>query len=80
MPNLDLVFKPVTISEWDDMQTLFAENSFRGCWCMYWRLTHKEHDQGYGEGNRLAMRKLIESGKVPGLLVYSDANLLAGYL
>ncbi len=70
----ELVFKPVTESEWADMQELFAHCPFRGCWCMYWRMKRKEFDQHYGETNRLAMERLIHSGQVPGILAYHDGR------
>jgi GNAT superfamily N-acetyltransferase len=69
-----LVFRPVTAAEWPDMQQLFSENPFRGCWCMYWRSKRREFDQQYGEDNRLAMERLIHSGKVPGILAYLDGH------
>lgn len=34
------------------------------------RLTRSEYDRLKGEGNRRAMRALVESGRVPGLLAY----------
>ena len=69
-----LQFKPVTPERWPKMQGLFEENRFRGCWCMYWRLKRKEFDQQYGEGNRAAMERLIQSGKVPGILAYLEGE------
>ncbi len=40
---------------------------------MNWRLPKKLFDEGKGVGNRKAMKKIIASGEVPGLLAY-DAN------
>lgn len=67
-----MVFKPVTITEWPDLCALFEDCPFRGCWCMYWRRNRAEFDKGMGEGNRLAMQQVIESGTVPGLLAYRE--------
>jgi len=74
MDNEHLVFKPVPINEWPDMQALFEDCPFRGCWCMYWRSNRADFDKGMGEGNMRAMQQAIESGTVPGLLAYRDGK------
>lgn len=67
-----LTFKPVTVTEWDDMQELFSEPGVqRGCWCMYWRVKRADFHQYYGEKNRQAMEAIIVSGRVPGILAYA---------
>jgi len=66
-----LSFKPVTATEWDDLQALFEDlGSLKGCWCMWWRQTRAETQRQFGEGNRQAMRRIIEAGEVPGILAY----------
>ena len=35
---------------------------------MLWRLTKKQYDAQKGEGNRLAMKAIVDSGEVPGIL------------
>jgi GNAT superfamily N-acetyltransferase len=66
-----LVFKPVTLNEWPDMQRLFGPNGANGgCWCMWWRIKRSEFDSNHGELNRRAMEAIIRSGRVPGLLAY----------
>jgi GNAT superfamily N-acetyltransferase len=37
---------------------------------MWWRLSRAEFNQKKGDGNREAMRTLVQSGEVPGLLGY----------
>jgi GNAT superfamily N-acetyltransferase len=70
-----LVFKPVTIGEWPDMQRLFGPNGADGgCWCMWWRIKRSEFDHNHGEPNRQAMEAIIRSGEVPGLLAYLDTE------
>jgi hypothetical protein len=39
---------------------------------MFWRLTRSEFEKKKGAGNRQALKKLVESGKVPGVLAYAD--------
>jgi len=41
---------------------------------MFWRLPRRQFDAGKGEGNRRAMKALVESGQVPGLLGYLEDN------
>jgi GNAT superfamily N-acetyltransferase len=66
-----LTFKPVTLNEWPDMQSLFGPNGADGgCWCMWWRIKRSEFDRNHGEANRRAMEAIIRSGEVPGLLAY----------
>jgi GNAT superfamily N-acetyltransferase len=67
----DFEFKPVTLSVWDDFETLFTEPGIQnGCWCMYWRLRRADCQHGYGEGNKQAFKAVLESGQVPGILAY----------
>ena len=73
-----LEFHPVTPKKWSDFETLFgAKGACGGCWCMLWRLTRKEFEQQKGEANRQAMKAIVESGKIPGLLAYSEKQPIA---
>jgi GNAT superfamily N-acetyltransferase len=70
---LDLVFHPATAERWSDVETLFgARGACGGCWCMVWRLPRPLFDQGKGDGNRAALRALVESDDPPGVLAYLD--------
>jgi GNAT superfamily N-acetyltransferase len=70
-----LIFKPVTMDEWPDMQRLFGPNGADGgCWCMWWRIKRSEFDLNHGEGNRRAMEAIIRSGEVPGVLAYLEGE------
>ena len=44
---------------------------------MWWRLTRSEFEERKGARNRRAMKRLVESGQVPGLLAYSDGEPVA---
>lgn len=44
---------------------------------MLWRLTRKEFESQKGEGNRRAMKAIIQSGKIPGILAYSRGQPVA---
>jgi GNAT superfamily N-acetyltransferase len=67
----ELTFRPVTLDEWTDLQTLFSEAGVQnGCWCTYWRVKRSEYFRSYGEGNKKTMQRIIESGRVPGIQAY----------
>ncbi|MEW6368604.1 MAG: GNAT family N-acetyltransferase [Acidobacteriota bacterium] len=70
-----LEFHPVTADRWRDMRQLFgSRGACGGCWCMYWRLKRSEFERRKGDGNRRAMKRLIEKGEIPGILAYSDGR------
>jgi GNAT superfamily N-acetyltransferase len=69
-------FHPVTEDRWPDLEHLFGpRGACAGCWCMWWRLTQSEFDRKKGPGNRRALRQLVRSGTVPGILAYVDAEV-----
>jgi GNAT superfamily N-acetyltransferase len=62
---------PLTPERWSDFEALFgAKGACGGCWCMTPRLRRSEYERLKGEGNRRAMKKLVEAGRVPGILGY----------
>lgn len=62
---------PLTPERWDDFEHLFGRNgAYGGCWCMWWRITRSTFSEQQGEGNRQAMRRIVLSGEVPGVLGY----------
>jgi GNAT superfamily N-acetyltransferase len=66
---------PLTPDRWDDLERLFGpKGPVGGCWCMLWRCSRKEHDANKGEGNRRALKALVEDGTPPGILVYRDGE------
>ncbi len=68
-----LEFAPLTAERWDDFARLFGANgACGGCWCMWWRLARAEFNAGKGEGNRKAMREIVASGAVSGVLAYYE--------
>ena len=74
---MELSFKPLTIDQWSDFVTLFGERgACGGCWCMLWRLTRKQFESQKGEGNRLAMKTIVNSGEVPGILAYHNTEAI----
>lgn len=69
--SLVLEFHPLTADRWSDFEELFGDHgAYGGCWCMWWRSTRREFAERQGEGNRQAMKAIVESGQVPGILAY----------
>jgi len=72
-------FGPLDTGRWDDLESLFGERgACGGCWCMWWRLQRSEFDRRKGDGNKRAMRALVESGERPGILAY-DGRRAVGW-
>jgi GNAT superfamily N-acetyltransferase len=66
---------PLTAQCWQDFEQMFSEHGPQnGCWCMYWRIPRHECQHQFGEGNRLALKSIVDSGRVPGLLAYLGAQ------
>ncbi len=67
----DYKFYSVTKECWKDFEKLFGKNgACAGCWCMFWRIRRKDYEEKKGAGNKKAMKKIINSGKIPGILAY----------
>ena len=68
---MNLTFQPLTVTQWDDFVELFGERgACGGCWCMLWRLTRKQFEAQKGELNKRAMKAIVDSEEVPGILAY----------
>jgi GNAT superfamily N-acetyltransferase len=69
--------RPLTPERWRDLVELFGpeRGANRGCWCMWFRLSPRAFDDGANEGgrkNRAALKRIVDGGRVPGLLAYLD--------
>ena len=68
-------FHPLTQDRWDDFEILFGEKgACGGCWCMWWRLKLSDFEKQKGEGNQEAMKSLVTSGTIPGILAYDHKD------
>ena len=73
-----LEFYPLTPERWADFEKLFGKSgACGGCWCMWWRLKRSEFERQKGEGNRRAMKRIVDSGEVPGILAYTKGQPIA---
>jgi len=69
---------PVGPERWDDLEQLLDRpGSQRGCWCLWWRLRHKEYGTTSGEQHRRRMRQIVRQGMTPGLLGYVEGEPVA---
>jgi GNAT superfamily N-acetyltransferase len=76
--GLALEIQPVTSENWADLEKLFGpRGAIGGCWCMWWRIKRTEFEAQQGHGNHEAMRSIVESGVVPGILAYSAGEPVA---
>jgi len=73
-----LVFDPVTADRWKDLEALFGERgACGGCWCMWWRLKRSEFEKKKGDENKRALKRIVDSGEIPGLLAYANGQPIA---
>ena len=70
---LNLEFHPLTSERWQDLEALFGpRGACGGCWCMFWRVSRSQFDKQKGEGNRKALKKIVDSDEIPGILAYTN--------
>ncbi|MGD0005817.1 MAG: GNAT family N-acetyltransferase [Anaerolineaceae bacterium] len=75
MGDLELDVHPLTSANFADFEAVLGPHgAYGGCWCMYWRLKRPEFNTQLGDGNRQAMKALVESGSTPGLLGCLDGR------
>lgn len=72
MPRERLSVRALTPADWPVLEALFgARGACGGCWCMAWRVPHKEWEARKGEPNRRALRDLVMSGAATGCLAFA---------
>lgn len=67
-------FAPLTPDRWNDLVGVLGERGAGGCWCMYWRTSRAKFSQQGNEGNRKALRSLVDGGQVTGVIAYVDGD------
>ena len=74
-PARRLRVEPATRERWEDLARLFGpRGACAGCWCMWWRRKAAAWRAGKGEGNRRALRRLVDSGTPPGVIAYAGSD------
>lgn len=75
-----LAVRPLTPDRWDDLEALFGPSgAYSGCWCLFWRVSSADFAANGNAGNRRALRRLVSTGRVPGLLAY-DGDTPVGWV
>ena len=71
----NISFYPLIKNRWLEFEQLFGpKGACGGCWCMYWRLKRSEFEKQKGDSNKRAMRSIVDSGKVPGIIAFDKKN------
>jgi GNAT superfamily N-acetyltransferase len=73
---MELEVHPLTKRRWSDLVELFSRpggSIVRGCWCMAYRKSGSGWS-AWGQGNKNALRALVDRGYVPGLIGYREGN------
>ena len=68
-----MTFEPLTPRTWHLFEALMGERGgCGGCWCMFYRLPTAVFKEQKYEGNRVAMRNLVQQRKQIGLMAMVD--------
>ncbi len=70
----EVIVRPLTSANWPDMGKVLGVSGDGGCWCMWWRLSDDDFEDGRGEGNKQALQMLVDAGKTPGVIAYLDGQ------
>ena len=80
VPRMQLRVLPLTPERWDDLLELFGRSGAsiaRGCFCMFYRHSGKQEPAAgmtSSESNKRALKALVDSGAIPGLLGYENGR------
>jgi|SRR5215470_19660832 len=74
----DIRFQPVTAERWRDLAELFGpRGACAGCWCMWWRVSRAEWEKNKGEGNRKALKRIVDANCPVGILGFQAEEPIA---
>ena len=75
----ELSFEPLNQANWAQFVQLFGERGACGnCWCMYYRLTKADFNEGKAEnGNKEAMQELVSNNRPTGILGFYEGQAIA---
>ena len=76
---MKLEVRPVTADRWADFERVMGpRGAYSGCWCMWWRVESRRSFDGPAKERNVrmkrAMKRLVTSGVVPGVLAYVDGE------
>jgi len=68
-------FSVLDQGHFSDFEKLFGpRGACGGCWCMFWKLPHKDFQILAGDGAHQMQKSLVEQGLTPGILAYDGDN------
>jgi GNAT superfamily N-acetyltransferase len=75
----ELTFEALTQNNWQKFEQLFGEKGACGnCWCMYYRLSKSEFNEGkIDNGNKDRMKDLVWENKPTGMLALYEGRAIA---
>jgi GNAT superfamily N-acetyltransferase len=71
--------EPLTKANWNQFLQLFGTNGACGnCWCMYYRLSKADYNEGKADdGNKNAIKEIVWKGKPAGILGFYEGQPVA---
>ena len=74
-----LTFEPLKKANWNKFVQLFGDKGACGnCWCMYYRLSKAEYQEGKADdGNKRAMHEIVWEDKPAGVLGLYEGQAIA---
>lgn len=74
-----LTFEPLTLRNWNKFEQLFGANGACGnCWCMYYRISKSDYQEGKADdGNKRAMKEIVRANKPAGILAMYEGQAIA---
>lgn len=71
----EYVVLPATADRWADLEVVMGpKGGSGGCWCMLWRVSRKEYDEGKAGKNRERLKTCTKSGVPPGLIAFHNGK------
>lgn len=73
-----VTYEPLTKNNWNHFVQLFGEKGAAdNCWCMFYRLSKTDYNQGKAGGNKEAMHQLVMQDKFVGILAFYEGHAIA---
>lgn len=73
-----LAYQPLCKDNWQKFVNLFGEKGAAdNCWCMYYRLTKTEYNEGKMGGNKEAMKNLVMNDEPTGIMAFYEGKAIA---
>lgn len=68
---------PLTPEHWPALERLFGkQGACMGCWCMHWRMPHKEWQEVRGGGAKRLFKRRVAAGPPPGVIALEGEDAI----